>query len=132
MVEFVERLKIDFTQMITTEIHKKAIKTSTTYSFPYVIFQLCTDAGVPIWPYDRLCKQTFTPDIGLIKDEANIATPHKGPRIEVPPLSDNMVYTVELAQGETLPQEPYDPTQASSSHAPSSSRSTPPFTLLIL
>lgn len=45
---------------------------------------------------------TRTLDIVLIGYSVNITAPRKGPRIEVAPLSENRVDTVELAQGDDL------------------------------
>lgn len=78
--------------------------------------------------------QTF--DIVLIGYSINITAPRKGPRIEVAPLSENRVDTVELAQGDYLPiKQIEDPTLASSyqecTRAPSSSRSTLPSDALV-
>ncbi|TMX02501.1 hypothetical protein EJD97_021341 [Solanum chilense] len=39
-----------------------------------------------------------TMDIGLFKDEGNVAAAHRGPRIEVPSLKEYLADTVELAQ----------------------------------
>ncbi|KAG5630056.1 hypothetical protein H5410_001773 [Solanum commersonii] len=51
--------------------------------FPCLIFQLCRDSGVPIWHCDRLVHPTGALDIGLIRDEANVAAPRE-PQVEVP------------------------------------------------
>lgn len=68
-----------------------------------------------IWHYDRHCRPAGTVDIGLIKDEANVAVPHRGSRIKVPPLSENLKDTVELAQrDDTIVPEHVDPNWASS------------------
>lgn len=66
-------LEIDFTSLLIFVIHMRDFKTSTTYPFAYMIFQLCGDAGVPLWQYDVLLTPTSIVDIGLIKDEANVA-----------------------------------------------------------
>ncbi|KAG5580958.1 hypothetical protein H5410_051585 [Solanum commersonii] len=94
---------IDFVRMLLAEIHEKAFKTSTTYPFPCLIFQLCKDFGVPIWHCDR------------------------EPQVEVPPLGADLADTVGQSQGDD-PIIPYhsDTFPASSSQAasmaPSSSR----------
>uniref|UniRef100_M1D8C3 Integrase core domain containing protein n=1 Tax=Solanum tuberosum TaxID=4113 RepID=M1D8C3_SOLTU len=75
-------VEIDFTRMLQAEIHERAFKTSTTYPFPCLIFQLCRDSGVPIWHCDRLIHRTGTLDIGLIRDEANMAAPRREPQVE--------------------------------------------------
>lgn len=108
-------LKIDFARMMLAEIHERAFKTSTTYPFPCLIFQMCRDAGVKIWHYDTIFKHTWTMDIGLIKDEANVAAPHIGHMINVPPLSENLADKMELDQGADLAApEHTNPTLASS------------------
>uniref|UniRef100_M1DI55 Integrase core domain containing protein n=1 Tax=Solanum tuberosum TaxID=4113 RepID=M1DI55_SOLTU len=76
----VAEVEIDFARMLLTEIHERAFKTSTTYPFPCLIFQLCRDSGVPIWHCDRLVHPTGALDIGLIRDEANVAAPHREPQ----------------------------------------------------
>lgn len=59
-----------------------------------------------------------TMDIGLFKDEGTVAAPHRGPRIEVPSLKENLADTVELDQVANLAAPKHvDPTSASSSHA---------------
>ena len=57
------------------------------------------DARVPIWHYDTIRSPVGTVDIGLIKDESNVAALQRGPKVEMHPLSVKLVYTVELAQG---------------------------------
>ncbi|KAG5620829.1 hypothetical protein H5410_006047 [Solanum commersonii] len=66
-------VEIDFARMLLAEIHERAFRTSTTYPFPCLIFQLCRDSGVPIWHCDRLVHPTGALDIGLIRDKANVA-----------------------------------------------------------
>ncbi|KAG5591370.1 hypothetical protein H5410_041884 [Solanum commersonii] len=41
---------------------------------------LCRDYGVPIWHCDRLVHPTGALDIGLIRDEANVAAPRREPQ----------------------------------------------------
>ena len=73
---------------------------------------------MPIWHCDRLRKSIETFDIGLIKDEDNVAASRRGPRIEVPPLSENLAIMAELAQGaDSGTLEDADPTSAPSSYA---------------
>lgn len=110
---------------------------STIYSFSYMIFQLCRDAGLPIWHRDVLCAPTGTVDIGFITDEANEVAPWRGPIFDVKPLDDNLVDTVEQAQGAdhaTLEPTDTNPVESATgtSRAPSSSRSTPPSVALVL
>uniref|UniRef100_M1DMJ3 Integrase core domain containing protein n=1 Tax=Solanum tuberosum TaxID=4113 RepID=M1DMJ3_SOLTU len=73
-------LEIDFVRMLLAEIHERAFKTSTTYPFPCLIFQLCRDSGILIWHSDRLIHATGTLDIGLIRDGDNVAAPRKEPQ----------------------------------------------------
>ncbi|KAG5591453.1 hypothetical protein H5410_041967 [Solanum commersonii] len=73
MVALVAGVEIDFARMLLAEIHERAFRTSITYPFPCLIFQLCRDSGVPIWHCDRLVHPTGILDIGLIQDEANVA-----------------------------------------------------------
>uniref|UniRef100_M1CXV0 Integrase core domain containing protein n=1 Tax=Solanum tuberosum TaxID=4113 RepID=M1CXV0_SOLTU len=51
------------------------------------------DSGVPIWHCDRLIYPIGTLDIGLIRDEANVAAPRREPQVEDAPtaLADDMV-----------------------------------------
>ena len=87
-------VEIDFARMLLAEIHERAFRTSTTYPFPCLIFHLCRDSGVPIWHCDKLIHPTGALDIGLIRDEANVAAPRREPQIEVPPLSSDLADTV--------------------------------------
>ncbi|KAG5605217.1 hypothetical protein H5410_026709 [Solanum commersonii] len=80
--------------------------------------------------YDRLVHPTGALDIGLIRDEANIAAPRREPKVEVPPLGTDLADTVGQAQGDDLSAPDHtDTISGSSSQAasmgPSSSRSTP-------
>uniref|UniRef100_M1DQR4 Integrase core domain containing protein n=1 Tax=Solanum tuberosum TaxID=4113 RepID=M1DQR4_SOLTU len=123
-------VEIDFARMLLAEIHERAFRTSTTYPFPCLIFHLCTDSGVPIWHCDKLVHPTGALDIGLIRDEANVAAPHREPQIEVPPLGPDLVDTVGQAEGgDPIILDHADAVPGSSSQAasmaPSSSRSTP-------
>uniref|UniRef100_M1DLJ6 Integrase core domain containing protein n=1 Tax=Solanum tuberosum TaxID=4113 RepID=M1DLJ6_SOLTU len=123
-------LEIDFARMLLAEIHERAFKTSTTYPFPCLIFQLCRDSGVPLWHCYKLIHPTGTLNIGLIQDEVNLAAPRRGPRIDVP-LGSDLVDVVEQMHGaeHILPAHSDDaPTSSSqaSSQAPNSSRATPP------
>ncbi|KAG5632509.1 hypothetical protein H5410_004226 [Solanum commersonii] len=88
------------------------------------------DSGVPIWHCDRLVHPTGALDIGLIRDEANVAAPRREPQVEVPPLGTDLADTVGQAQGDDLSAPDHtDTIPGSSSQAasmgPSSSRSTP-------
>uniref|UniRef100_M1CNU5 Integrase core domain containing protein n=1 Tax=Solanum tuberosum TaxID=4113 RepID=M1CNU5_SOLTU len=91
---------------------------------------LCRDAGVPIWHCDKLVHATGTLGIGLIRDEANVASPRRGPRVDVPE-NAYLVDAVEQMQGDDPARPAHnDDTPVSSSQAislaPSLSRATPP------
>uniref|UniRef100_M1DUV3 Integrase core domain containing protein n=1 Tax=Solanum tuberosum TaxID=4113 RepID=M1DUV3_SOLTU len=126
----VAEVEIDFTRMLLAEIYERAFKTSTTYPFRCLIFQLCRDSGLPIWHCDRLIYPTGTLDIGLIRDEANVAAPRSEPQIEVPPLGADLADMVGQAQGgDPIIRDHSDTVPTSSSQAtsmaPISSQSTP-------
>jgi len=72
-------LDINFPRLLLGELHEKTFKTTTIYPFPCMIFQLCRDAGVPIWHCDKLVHATGTLDIRLIQDDTNVAAPRRGP-----------------------------------------------------
>uniref|UniRef100_M1DPU3 Integrase core domain containing protein n=1 Tax=Solanum tuberosum TaxID=4113 RepID=M1DPU3_SOLTU len=123
-------VEINFARMLLAEIHDRAFKTSTTYPFPCLIFQLCRDSGVLIWHCDKLVHPTGALDIGLIRDEANVAAPRREPQVEVPPLGADLADTVGQAQGGDPSISDHTTTVPASSFqaaimAPSSSRSTP-------
>lgn len=100
MVEaLVEVLEIDFSWVLIEEIHKRELNTFTTYLFSCLIFHICSDAREPICHYDKYCRLSRTMDMSLITDENSVAAPHRGPRIEVPPLSENLADTVKRSQG---------------------------------
>lgn len=40
--------EVDFLRLLMAIIHERDFKASTTYLFPYIIFELCRVAGVPI------------------------------------------------------------------------------------
>uniref|UniRef100_M1DH00 Integrase core domain containing protein n=1 Tax=Solanum tuberosum TaxID=4113 RepID=M1DH00_SOLTU len=60
---------------------------------------LCRDAGVPIWHCDKLVHAIGTLDIRLIRDEANVEAPRRGPWVDVPDNAD-LVDAVEQMQGD--------------------------------
>ncbi|KAG5579575.1 hypothetical protein H5410_050202 [Solanum commersonii] len=101
-------VEIDFARMLLAEIHERAFRTSTTYPFPCLIFQLCRDSGVPIWH----------------------STSRREPQVEVPPLGTDLEDTGGQAQGNDFSAPDHtENVPGSSSQAasmgPSSSRSTP-------
>uniref|UniRef100_M1D955 Integrase core domain containing protein n=1 Tax=Solanum tuberosum TaxID=4113 RepID=M1D955_SOLTU len=76
--------EIDFAHMLLAVIHKRAFRTTTTLPFPCMIFQLCSISRLHIWHCDPLVQVTGTFHIDLIRDEANVAAPRRGPQIKVP------------------------------------------------
>uniref|UniRef100_M1DFJ0 Integrase core domain containing protein n=1 Tax=Solanum tuberosum TaxID=4113 RepID=M1DFJ0_SOLTU len=92
--------EIDFACMLIAEIQEMAFKASTTYPFPCLIFQLCRDSGVPIWHCDKLIWPIGTLDIGLIRDEVNMAAPCRESHVDLPPMGADSVDVVEQMQGD--------------------------------
>ena len=88
---------------------------------------------MPIWHVDQLKTPLGAVDISLIRDEANELAPRRGPRLELPPLCDNLADTVAHARTATQAAST-DTTLVESipgsSTAPSSSRSAP-FSVLV-
>ncbi|KAG5576288.1 hypothetical protein H5410_056422 [Solanum commersonii] len=87
------------------------------------------DSGVLILHCDKLTHPTRTLDIGLIRDEANVAAPRREPRVKVPPLGADPVDTMGQTHGsDPIMPDHTDTIPASSSQAASrassSSRST--------
>ena len=80
---------------------------------------------MPIWHVDHLKTLLGTVDISLIRDEANMLAPRRGPSPEWPPLSDNLADTVAqdctATQVASTDNTPIDSIRGSSA-APSSSR----------
>lgn len=127
----VARFEIDFSRIIITEIHQRSFIASTPYLFPCHIFQLCRDAGVPIWHCDKLIRSTGTLNICLIGDEANDVAPRIEPHVEVPIMGEKFVDVVEkMHDADPAPSVHTDDAPTSSPYAASrafrSSRSTPP------
>lgn len=126
VVSLEEGLEIDVSKVMIMVIYKRDFKTSTTYPFSCKIFLLHREVGVPIWHFHTLHHPTMIVDICLIMDEANVAAPHRGPKIVVPPLSENLVETVELALGaDHTTLDPADTTSNDSIHAASRSPAHP-------
>ena len=79
---------------------------------------------MPIWKYDTISSPVGTVDIGLIKDDSNVEALRRGPKVEMHPLSEKLVYTVEFAPGaDPATSEPIDTTTADSTHVASPSHS---------
>ena len=103
MAAMIAGFEVDFAWLLQEVIHERAFKVTTTYPFLCMIFSLCRSAGVPIWHVYHLKTPLGNVDIGLIRDEADELGPHRGPRPELPPLSDNLADTV--TQDRTATQE---------------------------
>ena len=102
MAEIITGFEVDFAWLLKAVMHERAFKVTTTYPFLCMIFSVCRSAGVPIWHVDQLNTPLGTIDMGLIPDEANELAPHRGPRLEFPPLGDNLADVV--AQDRTATQ----------------------------
>lgn len=103
-------------------IHKRYFKACTTYHFACLIFLLCRETRLPIWHGDTFRSPMGTFYIGLIKDKADIAAPRREPSIDVPILSEELAYTMELDQGANCDtSDPTDTTPTDSIHATSRS-----------
>lgn len=76
-------MEIDFTMFLIMVIHKRSFKTSNTYLFACLIFYLCRDVGVPVWHCDTFRTLVGRVEVGLIRDEANVAPPRRGPTVEI-------------------------------------------------
>ena len=97
VASLVDGLEIDFVRLLIIVIHERDFKSSITYPFACMIFQLCTSAGVTIWQINVLRTPTGSVDIGIIQDEAIEVGPRRGPRVEVQPLRENLEDTVKHA-----------------------------------
>lgn len=93
----VDDLEVDLARLLISTIHERAFKASSTYPFVCMIFHLSRDAGEPIWHRVVLRNPNMIVDVGLIRDEANVVAPQRGPRVDVDLLSENSVDTVEQA-----------------------------------
>ncbi|MCD7456876.1 hypothetical protein HAX54_033397, partial [Datura stramonium] len=59
--------------IITTEIRQWAVKEHTTLLFPSLIYQLCMDYGVPVFPdIDHMITNIRMTNIALIKYDLNL------------------------------------------------------------
>lgn len=86
-------------RLLISVIHEMAFKTSTTYSFPCMIFQLCRDSRVPVWHCDVLRTPIGIVYIGIIRDETNVVAQRSWPRVDLPKLNENQADTIKLDQG---------------------------------
>ena len=82
--------EIDFMKLLIYIIHDRAFKDFNSCPFACMIFQLCRNVGVPIWHIDVFHNRNGIVDIGLIRDEANMAAQRRGPRVYLQPLSENL------------------------------------------
>ena len=73
------------------------------YYLPFPVHDLFSlnVGSVHIWHVDQLKTPQGTVDVGLIRDEANELAPQKGPRPELPPLTDDLPDTVAQARTAT-------------------------------
>ena len=69
--------EVDFPRLLLAVIHERYFKTSNTYPFPCMIFELCRSARVPIWHIDVLNTRTGIVDIDLIRVAFNEAAPNR-------------------------------------------------------
>ena len=95
-------MEIDFAKLLISMIHEMDFKTSTTYPLSCMILHLWRDSRVTIWHCDVLRTPVETVDIGLIRDEDNVAAPRRGPRVELQSKNENLVDMVELSQAAHL------------------------------
>ena len=93
--------EVDIAWLLQEFMHERAFKDITTYPFPCMIFALYRSAGVFIWHVDQLKTPQGTVNVSLIRDEANELDPRRGPRLELPPLADDLVDTVAHARTTT-------------------------------
>ena len=73
--------EVDFDWLLQAVMHERAFKVTTTYTFCFMVFDLCRLEGVPVWHIDVLKTPSGTVDIGLIRVEANELDPNRGPHI---------------------------------------------------
>ncbi|MCE3050783.1 hypothetical protein HAX54_048142, partial [Datura stramonium] len=71
--------------IIATEIRERVVKENTTLPFPSLIYQLCMESGLSVFPdIDHMITNIRTTDIALIKDDLNLVArvraPFDGPR----------------------------------------------------
>uniref|UniRef100_M1DIP8 Integrase core domain containing protein n=1 Tax=Solanum tuberosum TaxID=4113 RepID=M1DIP8_SOLTU len=130
LAAFMAGLEIDDAHILITELHERAFKATTTLPFPCLIFQLYRDACFSILNCDRLHDMTKSLDISLIRDDANLAAPRREPKVEVPPLGNDLAADVEqMHVNDTTIAAAKEDAQArpfpAISHAPSLSRATP-------
>ena len=128
MAAMIAGFEVDFAWLLQAVMHEREFKVTTTYFFPCMIFSLCRSAGVPIWHVNQLKTPQGTVDIGLIRYEANELAPRREPRLELPPLVDDLADTVAQArtatQAASTDTTPVDSIPGSST-APRSSRTAP-------
>ena len=46
---FVAMFDVDISRLLLAIIYERDFESTATYPFPYLIFELCRSAGVPIW-----------------------------------------------------------------------------------
>lgn len=89
--------ELEFVLLFLEVIHERAVKSTTTYPFPCMIFEFCRSAGVPVRHINVLKTATSTVGIDLIRDEANELAPNRGHGVELQPLGENLAVMVEHA-----------------------------------
>ena len=94
MAVMIAGFEVDFAWLLQEVMHERAFKVTTTYPFLCMIFSLYRFVGVPIWHVDQLKTPQGTVDVALIRDEANVLAPHRGPRPELPLLADHLADTI--------------------------------------
>ena len=60
-------------------VNERDFKATTTYPVLCIVIEFCMSAGIPVWHIDVIKTSPSTVDIGLIRDEANELSPHRGP-----------------------------------------------------
>lgn len=125
----VDGLKVDFARLMISVIYEGDFMARTIYPFSCMIFLLCRDARVSILNIDVFRTPTRIVYINLIREEANVAAPQRGPRLDMQLLGENLADTIEKTQGDNhATSEPTIATPVESapcmSVVPSSSRST--------
>uniref|UniRef100_M1DPZ3 Integrase core domain containing protein n=1 Tax=Solanum tuberosum TaxID=4113 RepID=M1DPZ3_SOLTU len=136
--EIVKEFYASYIATLRGSIHKNAspkaealLKTTLVRGFSMDISEITIrrEAGVPIWHCDKLIQAAGTLDIGLMRDEANVAAPCRERQLDVPSLGEDLAADVEQMLGDDpappahTNNAPASPSQAAS-RAPSSSRAT--------
>ena len=54
MAVMIAGFEVDFAWLLHVVMHERALKVTSTYPFPCMIFSLYRSVGVPIWHIDQL------------------------------------------------------------------------------